>query len=50
MTWDLPFQLEKAPENGANNIVFDFLGGYHTLLEQESHYLTANHQETQYLI
>ena len=30
--------------------VLDFLGGYHTLLEQEIHYLTATHQETQYLI
>ena len=36
----------KVPQKN----VLDFLGGYHTLLEQEIHSLTANHQETQYLI
>ena len=106
INWDVPFQLEKVPENGANrpdiavldkesktwilikgkvysvgsieeqtrhkdqkyrelragmkriykdckvtqkNFAFDFLGGYHPLLEHKIHSLTASHQET-YLI
>ena len=105
--WDLPFHLDKAPENGANridmavldkgkktwilvegtictvgsieertrhkhekytdlragikniyrdctviqkNIVFDFLGGYHNVLEKEINSLTTNSQETDYLL
>ena len=105
--WDVPFHLQKAPQNGANkidmslydkrnnswtllegtvcqvgtiadrtnkkqdkytelragikqlhkpksirqiNIVFDFLGGYHTNMAKELNYITNSDKETTYLI
>ena len=39
-------RIHKDCKVTQKKVVFDFLGGYHTLLEQEIHSLTANHRET----